>query len=152
MGPLEQFKTDVRNKEIETVIHFLYDIICYNYVSSKQISYIPRDENSSYYKCRQKENSTVIGTAVAMHLETRCKKILDLLSSKGLTVSYIRILLLETSLANAVIRRMKENGGIYVPPVLKKRTFVFFAANNSNLMEDSPDGKGTMHGTIFVAY
>ena len=59
---------------------------------------------------------------------------------------------METALANAVAENTRKNQGLYVPPFLRKGTFVFFAADNSDFAEDTPDGKGTTHGTITVVY
>ena len=42
--------------------------------------------------------------------------------------------------------------GLYVPPFLKRGGFVFFAADNTDFAEDTPDGKGTTHGTIIAVY
>ena len=39
-----------------------------------------------------------------------------------------------------------------MPPFLRNGTFVFFAADNSDFIEDTADGKGTTHGTITVIY
>ncbi len=61
-------------------------------------------------------------------------------------------MLLETSLANAVIDQMQQCNGIYLPPVLKKEIMPFYAAGNTDFSEDTPDGTGTLHGTIIIAY
>jgi hypothetical protein len=42
--------------------------------------------------------------------------------------------------------------GINVPPILKKGKFLFFAVDNTDFAEDTPDGKGTTHGTITAIY
>ena len=55
---------------------------------------------------------------------------------------------LETSLANAVIDQMRQCNGIYIPPGI----IPFYAADNTDFNEDTPDGKGTLHGTIIVVY
>ena len=47
---------------------------------------------------------------------------------------------------------MKQFKGLYVPPILKKGVFVFFAADNIDFAEDTPDGKNTAHGTITAVY
>ena len=46
----------------------------------------------------------------------------------------------------------KWSDGLYVPPFLKKGTFVFFAVDNTDFAEDTADGKGTTHGTITAVY
>ena len=55
---------------------------------------------------------------------------------------------METALANAVVENTKPFQGLYVPPYLKKGTFVFFASDNTDFVEDTADGKGTTHGTV----
>ena len=76
----------------------------------------------------------------------------DLLSAQGYCVPCIRVLLLETAIANAVVDNTKLFGGLYVPTFTKKRVFPFFAADNSDFEEDTPDGKGTTHGTTIAVY
>ncbi len=61
-------------------------------------------------------------------------------------------MLIETSLANAVVENTRKFQGLYVPPFLKKGTFVFFAVDNTDFAEDTADGKGTTHGTITAVY
>jgi len=66
-------------------------------------------------------------------------------------VPYGRIMLLETSLANAV-ENTRNFQGLYVPPFLKKGSFVFFAVDKTDFAEDTADGNGTTHGTITAVY
>ena len=40
---------------------------------------------------------------------------------------------LETAIANAVVENTNQFHGLYVPPFLKKGTFVFFAIDNKTL-------------------
>ena len=47
---------------------------------------------------------------------------------------------------------MKQFKGLYVPPILKKGVFVFFAADNIDFAEDTQDGKNTTHGAITAVY
>ena len=67
-------------------------------------------------------------------------------------VLYGHALLMETALANAVVQNTQEFQGLYVPPLLKKGAFVFFAVDNTDFSEDTADGKGTTHGTITAVY
>ncbi|KAK7076275.1 hypothetical protein SK128_021314, partial [Halocaridina rubra] len=59
---------------------------------------------------------------------------------------------LETSIANVVVENMKQFDGLYIPPFLKKGTFVFFATDNTDIVEDTLNGKGTTHGMITAVY
>lgn len=60
--------------------------------------------------------------------------------------------MMETALANAVVRNTEQFQGLYVPPFLKKGTFAFFMADNADFAEDTADGKGTTQGTITAVY
>jgi len=59
---------------------------------------------------------------------------------------------LETAIANGKVENALKFDGVYVPPFLKKGTFVFFAVDNTDLAEETADGKGTTHGSITVVY
>ena len=78
--------------------------------------------------------------------------LMNLLHVYNYCIPYNRTLLLETAIANAVVENTKEFDGLYVPPFLKKGTFVFFAIDNTDFAEDTVDGKGTTHGTITAVY
>lgn len=75
-----------------------------------------------------------------------------MLCAQGYCVSYSCVMHLETALANAVVENTMMFQGLYDPPFLRKGTFVFFAADNTDFAEDSVDGKGTTHGTIVAVY
>ena len=45
-----------------------------------------------------------------------------------------------------------EVEGAFVPPMMEKRRFIFFAIDNTDFSEDTPDGKGTLHGTVTAIY
>ena len=68
-----------------------------------------------------------------------------------MSVDYNRILRIETQLAEAVHSHSAEYT-VYVPPSLSKKHFVFYAADNADFSEDTPEGKGTLHATALVAY
>ena len=101
---------------------------------------------------KYRENPQAVGLALTIHHDTRNKKLLDLLNAQGYCISYSRALIMETALANAVVENTKQFNGLYVPPFLKKGTFVFFAADNTDFAEDTADGKGTTHGTLTAVY
>ena len=64
----------------------------------------------------------------------------------------VRTLLLETAFSNVSVDNSKKFRGPYVPPFLIKGTFVFFAIENTDIAEDTVDGKSTTHGTIAAVY
>ncbi|KAK1879681.1 Acetyl-coenzyme A carboxylase carboxyl transferase subunit beta, partial [Dissostichus eleginoides] len=97
-------------------------------------------------------NPQVLGLALTIHHDTRNKKLMNLLNAHGYSVSHGRALLMETALANAVVENTRAHQGLYVPPFLRKGTFVFFAADKTDFAKDTRDGKGTTHGTITAVY
>lgn len=47
---------------------------------------------------------------------------------------------------------MEKVGGIYLPPDIVKGRHVFFAIDNVDFAEDTPDGRRTLHGTAMAMY
>jgi len=78
--------------------------------------------------------------------------LMDILHVQNYCVSYSRTLLLETAIANYVVENIKQFDGLYLPPFLKKGTFVFFALDNTDSAEDTVDGRRTTHGSITAMY
>jgi len=75
----------------------------------------------------------------------------DVLHQLGVSVDYMRILRIETQLAQAVLSH--SNGhGTYIPPALAKGQFLYFAVDNSDFSEDIADGKNTLHATAMVVF
>ncbi len=58
---------------------------------------------------------------------------------------------METQLANAVLKGVKEIG-MYIPSGLMKGSPIFFACDNVDWNEDTPDGKRTTHATVIVVF
>ncbi|KAG0723520.1 hypothetical protein GWK47_042566 [Chionoecetes opilio] len=47
---------------------------------------------------------------------------------------------------------MKEAGGFCLPNFVKKGLNTWFAIDNIDLLEDTPTGQGTFHGTVVVMF
>ena len=124
----------------------------FGFKSKRQVFQKPKGDGACFRVQQQRENPQAIGLGLTVYQETRSKKLIDLLHSQGYCIHYGRILGIETALANAVVERLKQLDGLYVPPFLKKGIFVFFAADNIDFAEDTPDGKNTTHGTITAVY
>jgi len=60
--------------------------------------------------------------------------------------------MLENSLAKSITAVMIKHSGVYVPPTLITGIPIFYAADNIDFNEDTPDGKRTLHGTVPVAF
>ena len=75
------------------------------------------------------------------------KKIIDLLNDFNLSVTYDKIISIETAIANAIVKEKEESNGVYVPPNIVKGKGLHFAINNSDFKNDTPNGKKEFHGT-----
>ena len=86
-----------------------------------------------------------------IHQRTSSKSIVNYLHQLGISVSYPRILRIETQLAETVLAHSAEHN-VFVPPSLVKATFIFFSADNSDFHEDTPEGKNTLRATAMVVF
>ena len=67
-------------------------------------------------------------------------------------MDYNRILRVEAQIEASVLKRMELNNGLYIPPDVVFGRHVFFAVDNVDFAEDTPDGKNTFHGTAMAIY
>ena len=108
------------------------------------------DEKERSFR-HQREYPLQLGVAVLAHQQFRSRSLTDLLHKLGVCVDYSRILRIETQLAEALLRHSVDHG-IYVPPALAKGQFIYFAVDNSNFSEDTPEGKNTLHVTAMAVF
>ncbi len=74
----------------------------------------------------------------------------NLASDVYLGSHYLFITTLEKRLESAVIDRMAETGGFCLPDFIKQNKSVYFAIDNIDILEETPFGQNTTHGTIIV--
>lgn len=151
-GPAHRLQTKVRASIVDQAALTVSQNIMFGFKSHRQMTYKPSVKDTGFRFQQDRENPQVVGLALTVHHDTRNKKLVELLNAQGYCISYTRALIMETALANAVVENTKQFHGLYVPPFLKKGMFIFFAADNSDYDEDTPDGKNTLHGTIIVVY
>ena len=82
----------------------------------------------------------------------RGKQLITMLHGFGMSVHYNRILRVEAHIVPSVLKRMELNDGLYIPPDVVLARHVFFAVDNVDFAEDTPDGKNTFHGTVMAIY
>ena len=56
-----------------------------------------------------------------------------------LSMAYDRNLKIETNIAEALVGKMEENGGIYILPSREKYSVIYFATVNCDLQNHTPD-------------
>ena len=93
-----------------------------------------------------------LAVSLAIHRAIRSKEIVNLLHGFGMAVEYNRLLRVESQIEKTVLQRMEKEGGMYLPPDIVKGRHVFFAIDNVDFAEDTPDGKRTLHGTAMAIY
>ena len=93
-----------------------------------------------------------LAVGLAVRQAYRDKKVVNLLHGFGLSVDYQRLLRLEAQLASAVIERMLLKDGLYIPSDIVLGRHVFFAVDNVDFAEDTPDGKNTLHAIAIAIY
>ena len=81
-----------------------------------------------------------------IHTETRSKKLITQLYDLGLSVSYDRVLQLESQLATAVCEDFQKKG-VVVPAQLRRGLFTIGALDNLDHNPSSTTAKGSFHGT-----
>ena len=93
-----------------------------------------------------------LAVGIAEHQAMRNKQLITMLHGFGISVDYNRILRVEAQIEASVLKRMELNDGLYIPPDLVLGRHVFFAVDNVDFAEDTPDGKNTFHGTAMAIY
>ena len=93
-----------------------------------------------------------VAIGLTIHQATRSKKIDNILHGFGISVEYNRILRSEIQMATSVFERMLLNDMVYIPPVIVHGRHVFFAVDNVDFGEDTPDSIRTLHATAMAIY
>jgi len=93
-----------------------------------------------------------VAVGLTVHGKTHSKFLVDLVHNLGCSIEYSKVLRTETAMANEVSRQMDSSGGLYVPSDLVCGRFMFCAADNIDFLEDTPDGKSTLHATVMTCY
>ena len=93
-----------------------------------------------------------LGVGLAVHQAARSKELINMLHGFGMSVDYNRVLRVEAQIESTVLERMIQNDGLYIPPDVIMGRHVFFAVDNVDFSEDTPDGKNTFHGTAMAIY
>lgn len=69
----------------------------------------------------------------------------------GICVDYHRLLRIETQLTKEVVQNSIKNYCFILSNLIPNK-FIFFAADNSDFLEDTVDGRNTLHATAMVVF
>lgn len=109
------------------------------------------NKKSEEIKCAR-EMPQQLAVGIALRQAIRSKEIVNMLNGFGMSVEYNRLLRVEVQIEETVLKRILENNGIYLPVDFVKNRYIFFAIDNIDFSEDTPDGKRTLHGTAMAIY
>ena len=111
---------------------------------------VKNKKSQAIYSTREMPQQLAV--SIAIHQAIRSKGIVNLLRGFGMAVEYNRLLRIESEIEKTIIKRMQNDGDIYLPPDIVKGRRVFFAIDNIDFSEDTSDGKRTLHGTAMAIY
>jgi len=148
IGPRSSLESTHREQSVQLLTKTIAQSIMFAYKSDRQASYKQASSGFRY----QNENPQVVGLGLKVHQATRSKAEVDMLHRFGYSVSYERVLRIETQLAAAVLKQAAQSNGIYIPDRLVRGRFLFFAIDNVDFDEDTSDGKHTLHATATAVF
>ncbi len=93
-----------------------------------------------------RETAVPLYVGLLVHNKTRKKELVDKMYDMGLSVSYDRIMQVESQISNAVIQQY-ENQGIVCPPILEKHLFTTGQLDNLDHDPRATLSKDSFHGT-----
>jgi len=151
VGPNTGVETVQRTASIDQTVENIAQIVCQSVKTDRQVRYHGTGDNSKNYHSR-KETPFSVGLGLLVHKNTRSKDLVNILSDLHLTVDYSKVLRIETDIANAVVKRMSETNGVYVPHLIQEGEPVYFAIDNCDFKNDTADGKNEFHGTAQIVF
>lgn len=115
--------------------------IIYNTVRrrSKNLECVPRHS-------RDKETPSALYLAMKLYLQTGSETLIDVMHQRGLCISYDRLHVISTDIANSIISYW-ETEGIVVPPQAVKGVFTTCGFDNIDYNPSSTTSAMSLHGT-----
>lgn len=139
-------KSQMRNQEIDKTTNVACQFLIQNTKRNRQVCY-----QAKKIKFEQTVQTPLsIGLPLAIHSRVRNKSLVNNLSELYIGCHYQKILDFEKRLEQGIIQRMDVTGGFCLPSFVKKGIIVWFAVDNIDLLEDTPTGQNTFHGTVLV--
>ena len=90
-----------------------------------------------------------VGLRCTLHQVTRSKDLVNLFNKDGHFLSYNQILQKDTE---SVLSSLNPDTGNVVPPNLNRGNFIHFSADNTDILDETLDGKNTFHATQIAAW
>ena len=140
-----------RRDSAENVTSIVTQMIYQSFKTRRQVNYEPKTETSRVMTSNI-ETPLNVGLGLYVHQKAHSKNLCNFLPDLNLSVNYDKKFQIKSNITKSVIRRTKENGGVYKPSSILEGNPVFFAIHNSDLQIDTPGGKGQLHATVTAIY
>ena len=116
MGPKSKLASDCTKKqEVDKTVQMLSEIIMGIVKTDRQVKYKSSSEDTARFR-NQNETPFTVGLGLNFHKISRSKELVDRFNDLCLSISYNKVLKIETAIANSVIRQKRENSNVYIPP------------------------------------
>lgn len=139
--------SEMRNEEVDKMVDVSCQFMIQNSRTDRQVKHQPKKDDV-FLQTLQTPLS--IGLPLAIHSRVRDRNLVNNLSDVYIGSDYRKIVDIEKRVEQAVLRRMVETGGYCLPDFVKKGVNIWFAVDNIDLLEDTPTGQNTFHGTVIV--
>ena len=137
----------MRDKEVNKVVDVVCQFVVQNTRTDRQVKHQPK-ANEGFKQAVKTPLS--VGLPLAIHSRVRDKNLVNTLSDVYIGSDYKFVLDIEKRVEQSVLQRIVETGGFCLPNFVKRDVNIWFAIDNIDLLEDTPTGQNTFHGTVIV--
>lgn len=140
---------EARAEQLHKSCAIISQSVMQEFKTRRQVMYMPLSAESTFHQ--MVESPYAVGLSLYMYHNFRSQKAISLLNRCGAGVSYDRVTKICNNIASAMSQNIKEYG-VYVPPGLLKNKRIRASLDNIDKKVDTPDGKGSFHGTALGVY
>ena len=145
-GPKSKIASDCTKKqEVDKSVQMLSEIIIGIVKTDRQVKYKSSSGDTARFR-NQNQTPFTAGLGLHFHKITMSEELVDTFNDLSFSISYDKVLKIETAIANSVIKGKRENNNVYIPPNVVKVKMLPFAIDNTDFNNDTPDGKHEFHG------
>lgn len=141
--------TETRTKQLHLSCTILSHSIMQECKTTRQLTFVPSTVEAAFRQIV--ENPYAVGLSLYMYHNFRSQDAVSMLSRCGVGISYERVTKICNNILHAIAENIREYG-LYVPPGLVKCRRIRASLDNIDKNVDTPDGKGSFHGTALGVY
>ena len=146
VGPNTTLESNERNTLAQQRVMTLSQSAISSCLTDRQVK---RNSSAPFRKSR--DTPREIASGIIRH-STGSKKVVNILSRLEMSSNYAYLIKPEKRIGHAVLEKMIEDGGNYIPPDFVSGRYIFFAIDNVDFREDTMSGQITLHATAMAVY